>query len=142
MDRFLAPHTPEALAYTHLTENWYDWETDSLSTLVARGASYQAFNRYLSGTDLFLLPRTRSELESILRRYSYDAIHNVVAKTRSTSTLERGGYSRACHLAEESIRDVLDTGDNVSILLALHVPVNESNPHNRECSSTRPIETK
>jgi len=142
MDRFLAPHTPEALAHTHLTEHWNDWETDSLSTLVARGASYQAFSRYLAGADLFLLPRTRSELESILRRYSYDAIHNVVAKTRSTSTLERGGYSRACHLAEESIRAVLNTGDNVDILLALHIPPNETNAHDRERSATRAIETK
>lgn len=35
-------------------------------TLIAGCAAYQAFSRYLSGTDLFLLPRTRSELESVL----------------------------------------------------------------------------
>ena len=69
------------------------------------------------------------------RRYSYDAIHNAIAKSRST--LERGGYSRvsghplffrpsdslflqACHLAEKSIEGVLNTGDNVETLLALH----------------------
>jgi hypothetical protein len=27
---------------------------------------------------------------------------------------------QVCHLAEKSIRDVLNTGDNVNILLALH----------------------
>lgn len=121
MDHFLAPSTPEALAHSHLTENVFNWDTEHLSTdetLLAGCASYQAFNRYLGGTDLFLLPRSRSELESILRRYSYDAIHNAIAKSRST--LERGGYSRACHLAEKSIEGVLNTGDNVETLLALH----------------------
>jgi hypothetical protein len=95
MDRFLASHTPEALAHTHLTENWFNWDTEHPSvdeTLVAGCASYQAFNRYLSGVDLFILPRNRNELESILRRYSYDSIHNAIAKARST--LERGGYTR------------------------------------------------
>jgi len=84
MDRFLAPHTPEAIAYTHMRlvikitsfhplctysihrETWLTWESENLSTLVAQAASYQAFSRYLTGTDLFLLPRTRNELETIL----------------------------------------------------------------------------
>jgi len=121
MDHFLAPSTPEALAHNHLTENFFTWDTEHPSmdeTLLAGCASYQAFNRYLGGTDIFLLPRSRSELESILRRYSYDAIHNAIAKSRST--LERGGYSRACNLAEKSIEDVLNRSDNVEILLALH----------------------
>ncbi|TFK55715.1 hypothetical protein OE88DRAFT_1652148 [Heliocybe sulcata] len=121
MDRFLAPHTPEALAHNHLTENWFSWDTDHPSlneTLIAGCASYAALSRYLSGADLFLLPRSRSELERILRRYSYDAIHNTIAKARST--LESGGYSRICHLAENSIAQVLDSGDNVETLLRLH----------------------
>ncbi|KAF8655214.1 hypothetical protein AX16_003121 [Volvariella volvacea WC 439] len=123
MDRFLSPQSPEAVAYTHLNENWFSWDTEHPSmneTLVAGCASYRAFERYLSGADLFLVPRTRSELESILRRYSYDAIHNAIARSRST--LQPGGYSRVCLLAEKSIHDVLNRNDNTSALLALHQP--------------------
>ncbi|KAJ8517848.1 hypothetical protein ONZ45_g5001 [Pleurotus djamor] len=122
MDHYLAPHTQEAKAHMHLTENWFTWDIEHPSldeTLVAGCASYRAFNRYLSGADLFIIPRTRAELESILRRYSVDAIHNTISVARSP--LQPGGYSRACHLAEESIRNVLNTGDNVASLLALHV---------------------
>jgi hypothetical protein len=36
------------------------------------------------------------------RRYSYDAIHNAIAKSRST--LERGGYSRVSGLLSDSFR--------------------------------------
>lgn len=87
MDRLLAPHSPEAAAHNHITyvsfiafyspsanlfffsENYLDWHTDQPSvdeSLVAGCASYRAFDRYLGGNDLFLLPRTRSELESVL----------------------------------------------------------------------------
>ncbi|KAF8351448.1 hypothetical protein F5887DRAFT_937543 [Amanita rubescens] len=130
MDRFLAPHTPEALAHFHLTENWPNWNLDHPSideTLIAGCASYRAFDRYLSGADLFLPPRTRTELERILKRYSYDAIHNAIAGSRAP--LESGGYSRICHLAEMSIKNVLDTGDNGKILLSLH-----STPRRKETS--------
>ncbi|KAG6919425.1 hypothetical protein DXG01_006308 [Tephrocybe rancida] len=54
------------------------------------------------------------------KRYSYDVIHNAIAKSRSP--LQPGGYSRVCHLAEKSIQDVLNTADNASYLLALHAP--------------------
>ncbi|KAK7695799.1 hypothetical protein QCA50_000437 [Cerrena zonata] len=121
MDRFLAPHSPEAMAHHHLTENWFSWDTEHPSlneTLIAGCASYQAFNRYLSGSDLYLLPRSRKELEKVLRRYAYDAIHNTIAKARSA--LEQGGYSRICHLVEDSISKVLDENDNASHLLDLH----------------------
>ena len=131
MDRFLAPHTSEALAHSHLTyvvelafvclltphsENWFTWDQDHPSfneTLVAGCASYQAFNRYLSGSDLFIVPRSRGELESVLyvnpgttllslttairRRYAYDSIHNAIAISRQP--LQRGGYSRVSHIA-------------------------------------------
>jgi len=136
MDQFLAPSTPEALAHSHLTENFFNWDTEHPSmdeTLLAGCASYQAFNRYLGGADLFLLPRSRNELARILRRYSYDAIHNAIAKSRST--LQRGGYSRACHLAEKSIDDVLSTGDNVETLLALHRRPAEADCHDLPRSS-------
>ncbi|KIM46176.1 hypothetical protein M413DRAFT_441248 [Hebeloma cylindrosporum] len=144
MDKLLAPHTPEATAHNHITENSFTWHTDQPSvdeSLIAGCASYRAFDRYLSGNDIFLLPRTRSELESILRRYAYDAIHNAIASSRSP--LQTGGYSRVCHLAEQSIRDVLHTGDNVDILLALHRPAstNASNHESDDCN-TRPITTK
>lgn len=127
MDRFFAPNTSEALAHTHLTENWFTWDQDHPSfneTLVAGCASYQAFTRYLSGSDLFIMPRSRSELEGVLRRYAYDSIHNAIAVSRQT--LQRGGYSRTCSLAEKSIRDVLNTNDNATVLLNLHVPQPES----------------
>ncbi|KAH7930826.1 hypothetical protein BV22DRAFT_1042931 [Leucogyrophana mollusca] len=127
MDRFLAPHTSEAMAHNHLTENWFTWDTEHPSfneTLVAGCASYQAFTRYLAGSDLFILPRSRSELESILRRYAYDSIHNAISRSRST--MERGGYSRTCLLAEKSIRGVLNTNDNAAALLALHARVQPS----------------
>ncbi|KIP10622.1 hypothetical protein PHLGIDRAFT_84901 [Phlebiopsis gigantea 11061_1 CR5-6] len=123
MDRFLAPHTPEAVAHSHLTENLFSWDTEHPSlneTLIAGCASYQAISRYLNGTDLYLMPRSRSELENVLRRYAYDAIHNTISQARSE--IERGGYSRMCHLAETSIRKVLDENDNAAYLLALHRP--------------------
>lgn len=85
MDKLLAPHTPEATAHYHLTcvifiafhdsfsslssENSFTWHTDQPSvdeSLISGCASYRAFERYLEGNDLFLLPRTRAELESIL----------------------------------------------------------------------------
>ncbi|KAL0950018.1 hypothetical protein HGRIS_010026 [Hohenbuehelia grisea] len=134
MDQFLAPHSQEARAHSHLTENWFTWDTEHPNldeTLVAGCASYRAFTRYLSGADLFILPRTRSELESILRRYAYDAIHNTIATARTT--LQPGGYSRSCHLAEASIRAVLDIADNVETLLALHVRQPEASDLHMEC---------
>ncbi|KAG2106812.1 uncharacterized protein F5147DRAFT_700176 [Suillus discolor] len=127
MDRFFAPNTSEALAHTHLTENWFTWDQDHPSfneTLVAGCASYQAFTRYLSGSDLFIVPRSPRELEGVLRRYAYDSIHNAIAVSRQT--LQRGGYSRMCSLAEKSIRDVLNTNDNATVLLDLHTPQPET----------------
>jgi hypothetical protein len=50
-------------------ENFFNWDAEHPSmdeSLLAGCASYQAFNRYLGGMDLFLLPRSRSELERIL----------------------------------------------------------------------------
>ena len=92
MDRFLAPQSPEALAHTHLTyvssamaclcrfcygpdprsphsENWFTWDQDHPSldeTLTSGCATYEAFKRYQNGADLYLVPRTRGELESVL----------------------------------------------------------------------------
>ena len=51
------------------SENSFNWHTDHPSvdeSLISGCASYRAFERYLEGNDLFLLPRTRGELESIL----------------------------------------------------------------------------
>ncbi|KAJ7890790.1 hypothetical protein B0H13DRAFT_1512564, partial [Mycena leptocephala] len=110
-----------------IRENGIDWDATGPTideTLVAHMASYRSFERYLSGEYLFILPQTRGELESILRRYSTDAIHNAIAKSRGT--LEAGGYSRVCHLALNSIREVLNTGDNVAYLLALHASKNRA----------------
>jgi hypothetical protein len=86
LDKFLAPNTPEAEAYYHLTsvsfysrhyvthvayfsENGPAWHTNTSAvdeSLMSDCASYSAFNRYIGGKDLFLLPRTRIDLESIL----------------------------------------------------------------------------
>ncbi|KIJ70552.1 hypothetical protein HYDPIDRAFT_78318 [Hydnomerulius pinastri MD-312] len=123
MDRFLAPHTAEALAHAKLMEEWLIWDIDQPSldeNLVARCASYQAFQRYISGEDLIIRPRSRSDLEHILRRYACDSIHNVISRSRSV--LQTGGYSRTCSLAEQSIRNVLGTSDNTPILLSWHRP--------------------
>ena len=89
MDRFLAPQSPEALAHNHLTyvlsfphalcalslislprsENWFTWDQDHPSldeTLTSGCATYEAFKRYLGGADLYLVPQSRTELESVL----------------------------------------------------------------------------
>ncbi|KAJ6515884.1 hypothetical protein C8R45DRAFT_957954 [Mycena sanguinolenta] len=142
IDKFLAPHSPQARAHFHATENGMDWDISAIGarveeTIVAHCAAYRSFERYLSGEHIFIFPTTRRELESILRRYSTDAIHNAIAKSRGT--LEPGGYSRLCHLAIDSIDEVLNTGDNVAYLLALHAP-KDSSPR-REESPTRPIRT-
>ncbi|KAI0750845.1 hypothetical protein C8Q80DRAFT_1268159 [Daedaleopsis nitida] len=144
MDRFLAPQSPEALAHNHLTENWFSWDQDHPSldeTLTSGCATYEAFKRYLHGADLYLVPQSRSELESVLRRYAYDAIHNTIAKSRSQ--LERGGYSRMCHLVETSIKKVLNENDNAATLLDLHRPHHESRANDLgTTSATRSIRIK
>ncbi|KAJ7047362.1 hypothetical protein C8F04DRAFT_1226443 [Mycena alexandri] len=129
INNLLSPHSAEARA--HATEYGTDWDSSALDeTVVALCASYRSFERYLSGEHLFILPRTRRELESILRRYSTDAIHNAIAKSRGT--LAAGGYSRVCHLAVNSIEEVLNTGDNVNYLLALHTPTESPTPHEQD----------
>ncbi|KAH9936951.1 hypothetical protein B0H21DRAFT_58005 [Amylocystis lapponica] len=143
MDRFFAPHTPEAQAHTHLTENWFTWDTEHPSideTLIAGCATYEAFQRYLAGNDLYLMPSSRRDLEKVLKRYAYDAIHNTIAKARST--LERGGYSRTCHLADTSIIKVLDENDNAAILLDLHRSCMESVAAGVGTTPTRSIRIK
>ncbi|KAI0638217.1 hypothetical protein C8Q77DRAFT_1089969 [Trametes polyzona] len=142
MDRLFAPQSVEAQAHTHLTENWFSWDQDHPNldeTVAAACATYQAFQRYLSGSDLYLVPQTRSELENVLRRYAYDGIHNTIAKSRSP--LERGGYSRMCHLVELSISKVLNENDNASFLLELHRPRHEARSP-KLGTSTRSIRIK
>ncbi|KAI0068864.1 hypothetical protein BV25DRAFT_1910601 [Artomyces pyxidatus] len=121
MDRFLAPHSPEAVAHFHVTENSYSWDMEQASlneAVIAGCAAYQALSRYLSGADLVFVPSTRRELESTLRRYAYDAIHNIIATARTS--LQPGGYSRTCHLSEDSIGNMLNNSDHLDALLALH----------------------
>ncbi|KAF7790812.1 hypothetical protein EIP86_001769 [Pleurotus ostreatoroseus] len=122
MDRYLAPQSPEAVAHSHITENVFTWDSDAsaVESLIAGCASYQAFSRYLVGSDLYLLPRSKTELENVLRRYAYDAIHNTISQSRSE--LSAGGYSRICHLVEGSIRKVLEENDNAAHLLDMHKP--------------------
>lgn len=87
MDRFLAPHSPEAQAHSLVTfvlilmsnpnkqlisfhsENTVSWDMEHPSlneTLIAGCASYQALSRYLTGADLVFFPRTRKELQNVL----------------------------------------------------------------------------
>ncbi|OJT03734.1 hypothetical protein TRAPUB_5556 [Trametes pubescens] len=142
MDRLFAPQSAEAQAHTRLTENWFTWDQDHPSldeTVTAACATYQAFQRYLSGRDLYLVPRSFIDLEGVLRRYAYDGIHNTVAKSRSA--LERGGYVRMCHLVELSINKVLKENDNASFLLAMHAPRQETRSP-KLGSSTRSIRIK
>ncbi|KAG1754049.1 uncharacterized protein EDB91DRAFT_1101334 [Suillus paluster] len=127
MDHFLAPHSTESMAYSSVSQDWLDWDISHPSfdeSLVGHCASYHAVDRYLSGEDLFIPPRSPSELERVLRRHAYDSIHNAIARSRQT--LKTGGYSRTCHLAEQSIRSVLDANDNARRLLAWHRPNNPS----------------
>lgn len=49
--------------------------------------------------------------------------------------------NQVCHLAEKSIRDVLNTADNVTYLLALHSPRTNRDVDERATSS-RSIKTK
>jgi hypothetical protein len=94
MDRYLAPHTPEAKAHNFITyvlfpapfsplatpvltvyaatshsENihWEDEEQSHLNEqLIALCASYTALARYIKGADIYIHPRSFAELESKL----------------------------------------------------------------------------
>jgi hypothetical protein len=104
----MADHIP-----IYSDNHWWDADRPTLDeSLVAGCAAYRAFSRYLSGADLFLKPRNKRDLESVLyvlpswtynpfvadllqprrRRYAYDAIHNTIATARTT--VQPGGYSR------------------------------------------------
>ena len=51
------------------SENAFSWDSEhptSNESNIAGFASYQAFIRYLDGADLYLHPRSRSELEAVL----------------------------------------------------------------------------
>jgi len=84
MDRILSPHSPEVAAHNHLQwafltlsvvpiylfflrENWFSWDLHDINeSLVSNCASYAAFERYTSGTDLYILPRTPGDLLNLL----------------------------------------------------------------------------
>lgn len=120
MDRFYSQNTPEYRAHARIRDDAL-WECEQSSfneTLIALGAAYQALARYIGGADIYLMPRSAAELESKLRRYVYDAVHNTIAQSKSP--LEVGGYSRVLSIAEQSIRSVLTTGSNTQDLLNLH----------------------
>jgi len=141
MDRFLAPSSPEAIAHDHLTENWISWDIEHPAldeTLIAGCAAYKAFARFLSGKDLFILPTTRDELASVLQRYAKDSIHNTISGARNA--LQPGGYTRVIQLSRRSIQRVLDTDDNTSVLLSLHVNATDyASMSGLQQSSGRPI---
>jgi hypothetical protein len=52
----------------HFSDQASTWDNHPAldETLVANFASYSALDRYLSGADLIIFPRTRSELEGVL----------------------------------------------------------------------------
>lgn len=52
-----------------LRQNVFTWDQHHPSfdeTLASGCATYEAFNRYLSGEGLYLVPQTRNGLESVL----------------------------------------------------------------------------
>jgi len=50
-----------------LRENWFSWDLHDINeSLVSNCASYAAFERYTSGTDLYILPRTPGDLLNLL----------------------------------------------------------------------------
>ena len=63
-------------------------------------ASYLALARFMSGQDLYIAPRNKSELSNTLRSYSYDALHNLISQSRRE--LPPGGYSLVSRHAFES----------------------------------------
>lgn len=114
------------------SENWISWDIEHPAldeTLIAGCATYKAFARFLGGKDLFILPRTRDELASVLyvntqpfhhflwphdltdgiyvcrQRYAKDSIHNTISGARNA--LQPGGYTRVSplHLAYDYVRD-------------------------------------
>ena len=111
MDRFFGPHSTEAIAYNSLTcatlsfcgalnltfssENGLTWDSDHSvdEGLLAGCVAYQALNRFLTGADLFILPRSRTELDSILyashcrRRRSQRSSQPIVAVTRTMRSI-------------------------------------------------------
>ncbi|TFL06003.1 hypothetical protein BDV98DRAFT_561022 [Pterulicium gracile] len=121
MDYYFPSSSPEAVAHSHFIENGFDWDTTHQhldEAFVSSCAAYQAFSRYISGADLYIPPRNRPELERILKRYTYDAIHNTIAKARAQ--VLPGGYSRMCERAEISIKNVLNKTNNDHNLVVLH----------------------
>ncbi|KAF7292469.1 hypothetical protein HMN09_01231000 [Mycena chlorophos] len=121
MERLCGEDSLEKRAHLRAMEDGIEEEHGGIDErILGYTAAYSGFERYLSGQNLFILPRTRSQLESTIRRYSTDAVHNAISKSRST--FSPGGYSRCMNLAADSIRAVLDTADNAAYLLALHSP--------------------
>ncbi|KAL5530140.1 hypothetical protein ACEPAF_6397 [Sanghuangporus sanghuang] len=148
MDKYYAPHTPEYRAHSHIQET-YLWEDDQGSlneTLIALSAAYQALARYISGADIYLMPRSQQDLLEKLKRYAADAIHNMIAQSRQP--IREGGYGRILVLSHRSIRTVLATGNNTADLLNMHVkrdvPSSNIQPHDYELpqSPNRTIVTK
>ncbi|KAF8484291.1 hypothetical protein JB92DRAFT_1601161 [Gautieria morchelliformis] len=120
MDRFYAPTSPEAQSFHRISTDYF-WDSEHASlteTLMGLYASYAALSRYDSGQDLYIPPRNQGELFSTLRSYSFDAIHNLIAQSRSA--MQPGGYRRACEIASKSILSVLAVKDHTAHLLELH----------------------
>ncbi|GJJ07460.1 hypothetical protein Clacol_001662 [Clathrus columnatus] len=122
MDRFYSPSSPEAQSFRRIeTDLFWDSEHGSFTeTLMGLCAAYMSLSRFIGGQDLYITPRNRSELFYTLRSYMYDALHNLIAHSRSA--LRTGGYTRACEIASKSIAAMLATAENTAYLLALHSP--------------------
>ena len=63
------------------SENWISWDIEHPAldeTLIAGCAAYKAFARFLAGKDLFILPRTRDELASVLYVSNFIAVGGLV----------------------------------------------------------------
>jgi len=128
MDKYFPQDTREALANAQVDESRWDDQPDqsAIETLIGLSASYRALARYVSGADLYMIPRNASDLLSLLTSYSRDAIHTTISQMRTE--IQPGGYGRVCDIARVSLRNAVNADDNTSLLLALHRPAMHSSP--------------
>ncbi|KAF9518806.1 hypothetical protein BS47DRAFT_198741 [Hydnum rufescens UP504] len=120
IDRFYPEGSSEYLAQAHIRDYIFYDPTISIQTMAAC-AAYAAVLRFATRGDEYpISPRNTRELKSMLNNHCMDVIHSLISQTRSQIPV--GGYHLARSLAYESIDNMLRTGDNAEVLLAMHVP--------------------
>jgi hypothetical protein len=118
MNRYFPDESREAAAYRYVSENLIHDPRIDLQKL-ALCAAYAAIQRYVTrGDELYVVPTTPTELETLLKSYALDAIHSQMSQSRAR--IPSGGYSTARNIANESLTNVLAASDNCADLLSLH----------------------